>query len=251
MLLKAQAPISHPVPLSFLSEGHPFPRLHLWLLGHNPNDYPHSSSSSSIHSKCSTLPYSLHCIPPNLKKTPNSLLFQMFCFGISIFFFFFLSSRTKPYKHSWLLPSSSSISNLSQYFSKSPLRISPTHLFLPILGLASLLHSLTSALLQQFPALSYFRLYYLHALLHSACKYLINLHASLCFLQTLYSASFRFIQSHCFLSLITHFLCNPIISHQAGNEQSSRQPLLPLTICSSLYPNIMWTSLLFYHSILP
>lgn len=86
MLLKAQAPISHPVPLSFLSEGHPFPRLHLWLLGHNPNDYPHSSSS--IHSKCSTLPYSLHCIPPNLKKTPNSLLFQMFRFGISIFFFF-------------------------------------------------------------------------------------------------------------------------------------------------------------------
>lgn len=67
--------------MSFLSEGHSFPRLHLWLLGHNPND------SFSVDSKCSTLPHSLHCSLPKFKEAPQTFCFpRCFILAPAIFF---------------------------------------------------------------------------------------------------------------------------------------------------------------------
>ena len=108
--------------------------------------------------------------------------------------------------------------------------ISDLSLSLSILLWALLLHSLISGLLQQFPGLLCFYLYYLHALLHPACKYLTDLHASLYSPQTLW-----FLPKYSVVLLITHFLYYlPCVPSWLWSLLLSKNE-------SSVYPHNAWS----------
>lgn len=107
--------------------------------------------------------------------------------------------------------------------------ISDLSLSLPILAWALFLHSLTSGLLQQFPGLLCFYLYYLHALLHPACKYLTDLHASL------YSPQALWFLLKYSVVFITHFLYYlPCVPSWLWSLLLSKNE-------SSVYPHNAWS----------
>lgn len=186
--------------------------------------------------KCQKPTNSLHCCYPKLQKAPSCLACPDVSFQHQHHFSVSQKQKLKSTVYSVLPPDQYPICHIilanlpSEYLSDS----SP----LCILALAVLLRSLASGLLQLFPVSLFFYLYYLHPLLHSACKYLINLHASPSFLQTLHSGSFLFIQSRYLPLPITHFLCYLMISPLTG-EGIILTWLLLLSIICRLFIQIM------------